>query len=197
MAKQIRMKTVKIEETRIPIIGMSPLLVDAFQNDAQNSITEKSEGLRGKTKHVLLPDEEFEKAKHFARKGKDIFEGFPAYGFKKAALRGAKSNGMVMKDVQGQFHVIGDDDTQQYVRIFGRSEPLKDMPKNRMGQRVIKYKALYPEWKAILTIMYDSNALSLDDMYTIFHLGGFICGVGNKRPGSEHSGRFGTFDIER
>jgi len=191
------MKTVKLEEISVPIIGMTGLLVDAFQDDAEQAITDKSEGIKGKTKKSLVPEEEFVKAKHFAKLGKEVFEAFPAYGFKRAALRGAKSAGLVMKDTQGQFHVIGDDDTQNYVRIIGESQPLKDLPKNRMGQRVIKYKAFYPEWQAILRIMYDANAMSLDDLYTILHLGGFVCGVGNKRPGSEHSGRYGTFDVKR
>jgi hypothetical protein len=195
--KTVRMKTVHLEEVIVPIVGMTGLLVDAFQDDAEQAITDKSEGIRGKQKKAIKPEEEFVKAKHFARLGKEIFEAFPAYGFKRAALRGAKSAGLVMKDTAGTFHVLGDDDTQNYVRINGESQPLKDMPKNRMGQRVIKYKAFYPEWRADLRIMFDSNAMSLDDLYTILHLGGFICGVGNKRPGSEHSGRFGTFDVKR
>lgn len=179
-----------IRQVGIPITGISPLIVHAWSEKSKKMISDKQAGKAKNKKHEIRnPDEEYEAAKHLAKKG---WDGFPAAGFKAAMIRGAKMIGMVMKDTQTAFFVIADCEETQLVRIEGVSRMRTDMVRVGMGSSDIRYRPEYPEWSAELKIEFNEGIISIDQIHQLVKAAGYGCGVGEMRPekGKFNFGRF-------
>lgn len=179
-----------IKEVKIPIVGISPLIVHAWSSKSIKMIEDKQQGKAKNKKHdIRVPEEDYEHAKHKSPLG---FDGFPAAGFKAAMIRGAKMIGMVMKDTQTSFFIKADCEETQLVKISGNSRMRTDMVRVGMGSSDIRYRPEYPEWSATLTIEFNSGVLSPDQIYQLVKAAGYGCGVGEMRPekGKFNYGRF-------
>jgi hypothetical protein len=190
MSKSVTVVEFAIREVKIPIKGLSPLIVHAWSEKSKKMIEDKQQGRAKNKKHDLrVPEEDYEGAKHKSPLG---WEGFPAAGFKAAMIRASKSLGMVMKDTQTSFFVKADCEETQLVRIYGDSRMRTDMVKVGMGSSDIRYRPEYAAWEAELTIEYNSGVLSQDQVYQLVKAAGFFCGVGEMRPekGKFNYGRF-------
>jgi hypothetical protein len=178
MSKSVTVVEFAIREVKIPIKGLSPLIVHAWSEKSKKMIEDKQQGRAKNKKHDLrVPEEDYEGAKHKSPLG---WEGFPAAGFKAAMIRASKSLGMVMKDTQTSFFVKADCEETQLVRIYGDSRMRTDMVKVGMGSSDIRYRPEYAAWEAELTIEYNSGVLSQDQVYQLVKAAGFFCGVGEK-----------------
>lgn len=179
-----------IDEVKIPIVGISPLIVHAWSEKSKKMISDKQAGKAKNKKHdIRVPEDDYEQAKHKSEMG---WDGFPAAGFKAAMIRGAKMIGMVMKDTQTAFFIKADCEKTQLVAIDGKSRMRTDMVRVGMGSSDIRYRPEYPEWKAELTIEFNKGILSLDQIHQLVKAAGYGCGVGEMRPekGKFNYGRF-------
>ena len=179
-----------IREVKIPITGISPLIIHAWSEKAKREISDKQAGKAKNKKHdIRVPEDDFEQAKHKSPQG---WDGFPAAGFKAAMIRGAKMIGMVMKDTQMAFFVRADCEETQLIRINGECRMRTDMVRVGMGSADIRYRPEYPEWDATLTIEFNSGVISLDQIYQLVKAAGYGCGIGEMRPekGKFNYGRF-------
>lgn len=179
-----------IREVKIPIIGVSPLIIHAWSEKAKREIADKQAGKAKNKKHdIRVPEDDYEQAKHKSPLG---WEGFPAAGFKAAMIRGAKMIGMVMKDTQMAFFVKADCEETQLIRINGKSRMRTDMVRVGMGSADIRYRPEYPEWDAVLTVEFNAGIISLDQIYQLVKAAGYGCGIGEMRPekGKFNYGRF-------
>lgn len=180
MKKQVEVLEFQIREVKIPITGVSPLIVHKWSEKAVKQIQDKQAGKAKNKKHdIRQPEEEFKGAKHVSPKG---FEGFPAAGFKAAMIRGAKMIGMVMKDTQTSFFIKADCEETQLVKISGKARMRTDMVRVGMGSADVRYRPEYPEWKAVLTIEYNEGVVSLDQIFQLVKAAGYGCGIGEMRP---------------
>ncbi len=178
--KSVEVLEFSIKEVVIPIVGISPLIVHAFDPKTMRQIEDKQAGKAKNKKHeIRVPEDEVERAKHVSPQG---WEGFPAAGFKAAMIRGAKIIGMVMKDVQTSFFIKADCEESQLVRIYGESRMRTDMVRVGMGSADIRYRPEYPEWSANLVIEFNSGVTSLDQIYQLVKAAGYSCGIGEMRP---------------
>jgi hypothetical protein len=178
--KSVEVLEFSIKEVVIPIVGISPLIVHAFDPKTMRQIEDKQAGKAKNKKHeIRVPEDEAERAKHVSPQG---WEGFPAAGFKAAMIRGAKIIGMVMKDVQTSFFIKADCEESQLVRIYGESRMRTDMVRVGMGSADIRYRPEYPEWSANLVIEFNSGVTSLDQIYQLVKAAGYSCGIGEMRP---------------
>lgn len=185
----------KIETIVIPIIGISPLVVHCFDQKSRIEIEEKEQkkqSVKASKHDVRNPEEEYQNSKHISPQG---WEGFPAAGFKKSILRGAKILELVMKDIQTQFFIVADDEEQQLVRIYGESRMRTDMVKIGMGSSTVRYRAEYPSWSAELKIQYISHKLSIKTIEQLVKAGGTCAGVGEMRR-EKTSFNYGQYDID-
>jgi hypothetical protein len=188
--KSVEILEFSIREVVVPIIGISPLITHAWSIKAMQIISDKQAGKAKNKKHeIRIPEEDYEQAKHKSPKG---WEGFPAAGFKAAMIRGAKNIGLVMKDTQTSFFIKSDCEETQLVKIIGESRMRTDMVRVGMGSADIRYRPEYPEWKANLTIEFNSGVVSLDQIYQLVKAAGYGCGIGEMRPekGKFNFGRF-------
>lgn len=186
----VEVKAFSIQETKIPITGISPLIIHAWSEKSMRQISDKQAGVAKNKKHELRnPNEDYEMAKHKSPLG---WEGFPAAGFKAAMIRGAQIVGMVMKTTQTSFFIKADCEETQLVRIKGKPRMRTDMVRVGMGSSDIRYRPEYPEWSAVLTIEFNAGVLSIDQLYQLVKAAGYGCGVGEMRPekGKFNFGRF-------
>lgn len=193
---QVHVGEFSITTMKIPIVGISPLVVHAWSEKSKKMISDKQAGIAKTKKHDTRdPEEECEQAKHLSASG---WEGFPAAGFKAAMIRGAKAIGLVMKDTQTAFFIKADCEQTQLIRILGKSEMRTDMVRVGMGSSDIRYRPEYKNWKAELNIEFNAGVLSASQIAQLVSAAGYGCGIGEMRPekGKFNYGRF-VLDSEK
>lgn len=191
MKKQVEIKDFKIRQVTIPIRGISPLIIHNFDQKITQEMEAKQQGKAKTEKHkIRVPESDFEGAKHKSPLG---FDGFPAGGFKKALIRGAKMTGLVMKDTQMSFFVKADCEETQLVKIDGDCRMRTDMVRVGMGSADIRYRPEYLNWSANLVIEYNEGLISLDQIFQMIMAAGYGCGIGDWRP--ERGGGYGRFEL--
>lgn len=169
-----------IKTVKIPIVGISPLIVHRFSEKVIKQMQDKQAGAAKNKKHdIRQPEEEFEAAKHKSPQG---WEGFPAAGFKAAMIRGAKMIGMVMKDTQTAFFIKADCEETQLVKINGGVRMRTDMVRVGMGASDIRYRPEYPEWNTNITVEFNAGVVSIDQIFQLVKAAGYGCGIGEMRP---------------
>lgn len=124
--------------------------------------------------------------------------GFPVVAFKDAAVSACRYvDGLPMTVARGAFHVNGrmGDDGRELAKIEG-SDPTKreDMVRVGMGTADIRYRPYFDPWSVKLDLVYNPQALSLEQIVNLFNIAGFGVGVGEYRP--ERNGQWGRFHVE-
>jgi len=191
MKTQVEIKEFKIKQAIIPIKGISPLIVHKFDQKITLEIEAKQQGKSKTEKHkIRKPEMDFEGAKHISPLG---FDGFPAGGFKKSLIRGAKMTGLVMKDAQMSFFIKADCEETQLVKIDGNCRMRTDMVRVGMGSADVRYRPEYIDWSANLTVEYNEGLISLDQILQMTEAAGYGCGIGDWRP--ERGGGYGRFEL--
>lgn len=195
--KEIASQAISIHELNLKTLylrlkGTSPLIVHKFNVKTIRQIEEKQQlggKAKGKAKGARKPEDEFNGARYILNKKKKI-DGFPASGFKKAAVRAGTFMGMKMTDSRGSFHVIGD-----LVPIACVKGPKMrtDMVRIGMGTSDVRYRPEYANWGCELEIRYNANVVSPEQIVNMFNTAGFSTGVGEWRP--EKGGNFGMFEV--
>lgn len=187
----VEIREFAMKQVVVPIVGISPLITHKFSEKARRMIEEKQAGIAKSRKHdVRNPEEEYELAKYKSTMG---WDGFPAGGIKKCAIRGAKMIGMVMKDANASFFIKADDMETNLIKIHEEAKMRTDMVRIGMGVADVRYRPQYTYWKANLTIEYNEGMISLSQLLQIIKAGGWGNGIGEWRP--EKSGEFGRFTL--
>ena len=187
----IELKEFQIRTVVIRIKGISPLIVHKFDQKITLEMEAKQQGKSKTEKHkIRVPENDFEGAKHKSPLG---WDGFPAGGFRKAIIRGAKMTGMVMKDAQMSFFVKSDCEEKQLVKINGECRMRTDMVRVGMGSADIRYRPEYLNWSAELLIEYNESMISTEQLFQMVAAAGYGCGIGDWRP--ERGGGYGRFEI--
>lgn len=124
--------------------------------------------------------------------------GFPVVGFKDAAVSACRYvDGLPMTVARGAFHINGrmSDDGKELAKIEG-SEPVmrEDMVRVGMGTADIRYRAGFDPWSVKLDLVFNPQALSLEQIVNLFDIAGFGVGVGEYRP--EKNGQWGRFHVD-
>lgn len=191
---------IKQETLVIKVVGDSPLIEHKWSEKAKKQILDKQtkKATTGKdakdpwmdfceSLYWLTPmperptPEDVEKAKF----------GFPSIAFKAAAIDAGYQQGYLAKKTtaRGAFFIVG-----EMVEIQGTPSMREDMVKIGMGVADIRYRGEFKEWSAVLTIRYNPNVLSAEQIVNLINLGGFSNGVGEWRMSKD--GLFGCFHVE-
>ena len=119
--------------------------------------------------------------------------GFPACAFKASAIDAGYQQGVIAKKTtaRGAFHILG-----EYAVIEGVPTMREDMVQIGGMSKVadIRYRPEFKEWRTTLTIRYNKQAISAEQIVNLLNYGGFANGVGEWRPSRD--GSFGTFHVE-
>jgi hypothetical protein len=64
-----------------------------------------------------------------------------------------------------------------------------------MGTADLRYRGEFSPWKATLTVKYNANLMSAEQVVNLFETAGFAVGVGEWRP--ERDGPYGRFHVAK
>lgn len=196
----------------VPIVGDTPLYVHRLSIKLKREFEARNEGKAIPKKKIRNRMEEFCEALYWLdKKGNEIkpgnnpdkhkYWGFPASGFKKAAISACRAfKGVKMTELRGAFHVLG-----RYVFIDGKPQIQQELDSEGIwvreggkgpgtGTPNIRYRAEFPTWKATLHIIYNANMITPEQIFNIINTAGFAVGVGEDRP-DKSGGTGGMFHV--
>lgn len=197
--QEVSIPKIDIKLFTLKIIGDSPLIVHKWNEKAKREMLDKQMKKAKAGKDAKDPWADYVGSLYWLTeqpekpKQSDIDQakfGFPAIGFKAAAVSAGYRSGITKDKVSsnGAFHVVGD-----MVEIIGKPEIREDMV--RIQQTTdIRYRGEFKEWSAEITIRYNANVMSIEQIINLFNLGGFAVGIGEWRP--EKGGSFGMYHVE-
>jgi hypothetical protein len=191
MAKQteqlVELKKINIQTIVLELVGDSSLIVHAWSAKAKKEMLDKQMKKAKTAKVAKNPEQDYEDAFYRLEDGTP---GFPAIGFKAAAVSAAGrfSDGLKMTEMRGAFHIEG-----ELIPIIGKPNMREDMVRIGKGVADIRYRPEFKNWRVELTIRYNADKISVDQIMNMFNLAGFGVGVGEWRP--EKDGLHGMFHV--
>ena len=210
MAKKIN-ETVESINVEIPelnigyfevtVIGDSPLIEHAWSDKAKQMMLDKQMKKATSGREAKDPFMDFCDSLYWLTEKpenptmEDVQKarfGFPTVAFKSAAVDAGYQSGILAKKTtaRGAFHIVG-----EMAEIEGTPEMREDMVRIGMGTADIRYRGEFKKWSTTLTIRYNKNAISDEQIINLINVGGFACGVGEWRPGKD--GSYGMFHVAR
>lgn len=208
MAKQtvsISLPEIKLERYTLHLVGTAPLIVHAFPEKARKEMLAKQMKTAKGGRDARDPYAEVQAARYILPDGRD---GFPAVGFKAAAVTACTSLADVTKVAARQaFRVEGIAMNAQGVidGSFVRTalvplvahEPTirEDVVRLSGPSRAaeIRYRPEYSVWGVELSVVLNPQVVSIGQLSSMFQAAGHGVGVGDYRP--ERDGDCGTFEV--
>lgn len=212
----IELPKMNIGMLTVEIVGDSPLIVHRWTTKAKKEILDKQMKKATNGKNAKNPIRDFLDALYWLDDNGNEMEtpaeldgvtvdtppegimkvlaagkfGFPAKAFKACALDAGYQQGVIAKKTtaRGAFHVLG-----EFAVIEGLPDMREDMVQVGGISKVadIRYRPEFKQWKTTLTIRYNKQAISAEQIINLLNYGGFSNGVGEWRPSRD--GSFGTF----
>jgi hypothetical protein len=183
----IALPALNIQYLKLRLKGDSPLICHAWSEKAKKEMLDKQMKKAKQAREAKDPQKDYEESLYRIPDGGF---GFPAVAFKSAAVDACSSiSGITKVEARGAFHIVGD-----MVRIDGTPTPREDMVRVGMGTADIRYRGEFREWSAEITLRYNANVLTPEQIANLFNTAGFAVGVGEWRP--QKNGSFGMFHVE-
>jgi len=183
----VEIKAIDIRMMKITLTGDSPLIMHKWSDKAKKEMLDKQMKKAKQAKEAKDPEQQYRDSMYTTPDGGYCF---PAVAFKSSAVSACRfSDGIKMTEARGAFHIVGD-----MVKIKGEPAMREDMVKINMGTADIRYRGEFKDWSADVSIRYNRNALSAEQIVNLFNIAGFGVGVGEWRP--ERDGSFGMFHVK-
>jgi len=183
----ITLPALAIETVQIPITGDSPLICHAWSKKAREQMLAKQTKKATAGRAAKDPWMDFCESLYWLdgmpdRPTEDDVEqgrfGFPSIAFKNAAVTACTSIGGITKVAARQaFHVEG-----EFVELGGAPAMREDVARVGMGTADLRYRGEFDPWSTVLTVKFNRNLLSVEQVVNLFQTGGFAVGVGDWRP---------------
>lgn len=184
---KIELPPLNIRTVDLVLIGDSPLICHRWSEKAKKAMLDKQMKKAAPKKEAKSPENDYLESLYPLPNG-DGF-GFPAVAFKSAAVAACTAvEGITKVAARQAFHVVG-----EMVRIFGDPTSREDPVRVGMGTADIRYRGEFKAWHVLLTVRYNANVLSAEQIVNLFNTAGFGIGVGEWR--SEKDGSFGLFHV--
>jgi len=189
----IEIDNIGAETIRIPVVGLTPLIVHRFSEKAKRQMLDNMQG-RKSPKENKDPDAEYEAAFYRLKDGR---YGFPAIAFKAATVGGARFYSQVTMTALKQFMFFRGElgeDGQMMVAIEGEPHMREDVVRVNRGGSDLRYRPEFTEWTTTIDVTYVTSALTRNSVVSLVNAGGMGVGVGEWRP--EKGGDFGTYAVD-
>jgi hypothetical protein len=200
-------KKLNILTVQIPIVGTAPYVQNKFSAKGREQYRKTQEaGQQAKSKKQREPKDfqaTYEAAIHWAQddKGKK-WMGLPAPAIRKAMIDACRLIGYHMTTAKMSVFVVADgvdiDDGTPLVKIEGKPERVEHVVRNETGTIDIRWRPMWREWTALLTLRFDADQFSVEDVHNLLRRAGVQVGIGEGRPFSKKSAGmgWGTFDLK-
>lgn len=206
---ELTIPALEIQVMEVRIIGDSPLISHAWSEKAKRMMLEKQTKKATSGKEVRRPSVDFANSLYWLTEKPDlegltdeearaVLEevipkskfGFPVIGFKGAAVDGAYQQDVINKKTtaRGAFHILG-----EFAEIEGTPTIREDIARIAKGGTDLRYRGEFKEWATTLTVKFNARAISAEQIFSYFNVGGFANGVGDWRPAK--GGSYGTFHV--
>lgn len=193
----------RLEQATLTIVGTAPLVQLKFSEKARNEMLAKQRagGTAAKTKKSARDtDDDFMQAQHISEDG---WNGIPATAFKAAMVDACRLVGMEMTRAKMALFVVPDgidaDDGTPLVRLIADApEQHIASVRNATGVADVRVRPMWRRWKANVTIRFDADVLTGEQVVNLLNRAGMQIGVGEGRPFSKKSVGmgWGTFEVE-
>lgn len=192
-----------IGRAQFRIVGTQPYMQARFSKKAMDAMMEKhmagSTSNKSRKREARDPEADYRGAMHVSTEG---WIGIPASSFRAAMISACRLVGFKMTLAKLSIFVQADGydevDGQPLVRIYGDPERV-DMPtRNATGVFDIRVRPLWREWYADVTVDYDADQFTVQDVFNLMARVGMQVGIGEGRPDSRQSAGlgYGLFRIE-
>lgn len=182
----INLPKLNLQTMVITVVGDSSLISHAWAEKAKRMMLEKQMKKAKSAKEAKNPQEDFESSLY---RDEDGDFAMPAVAFKSAAVDACSHvDGVTKVEARGAFHVVG-----EFIKIDGEPTIREDMVRIGMGTADIRYRGEYKKWSAKLTVRFNANVLSAEQIVNLFNTAGFAIGVGEWRP--QKDGSHGMFHV--
>lgn len=204
--KEIILKPIQIKEVEVTIEGISPLIVNNFNEKSRRQIIEAQmkkpkkekearnpieDGMRALYWLTPMPEEFTEESFEKAIKEGARF-GFPAKGIKASIASGAYRNKMTPDKVSlyGAFLI-----PEELIEIkFNKLHIREDYVRIAHGGTDVRFRPEFEGWSMTFKMQYNENAYSLEQILNFVNIGGFSCGLGEMRV--EKGGNNGSYQVK-
>jgi len=187
---------------RFNIRGLSPYVQHAF-SAKQQRIMEATQraGQQSRGRKVRQPkdfEQLYRDAMHISVEG---WCGIPAPSFRNAIIDACRLVGFRMTHAKLSVFVIADgtdgEDGSQLVKIIGTPQPYKAPVRNDSGVADIRWRPMWREWSAQVSIEWDVDQFAAQDLLNLMARAGKQVGIGEGRPNSPNSNGlgFGRFEV--
>jgi len=208
LPKKVAQLQIDIPELKLGILtltlkGTTPLIMHKFSVKSREQMGKKQQGQAQHKKAPKVPTDCFleslytldGKMPKLVKKNDNYYAagkfGFPAGGFKKAAVSAADQTGLRATTVNKAFHVIGD-----LIEIKSQPPVMREDIVRIGGMTKVadlRYRGEFRDWNATLTIRYNANVITPGQIANLFNVAGFAVGIGEWRP--QRSGSSGMFEV--
>lgn len=214
----IEIKPIEICETKIRIVGDSPLIVHAWSEKAKRQMLEsQKKATKTKGKPIRKPVDDFVKSlywiDHKPEYGEDATEdeisrlfdeavkagarwGFPVNSLKIAGNSAAYRASLVKNQMQLRGAYFLTSDTGDLAEIKGSIPVMReDTVRLAQAKSDLRYRGEFTDWFMDICIQYNANSgVTLEQLLNVINMGGFSVGIGEWRP--ERDGSFGRYHVE-
>lgn len=190
---EIELIRIAREQVDITVKGTAPLIVHRFDEKAKAMMLDAQTSRTRVKKEPKDPEALYRASLHVLPDGA---YGFPAVGFKAAIVGAARYfEGITMTALKSGMFVRGEG-PEQLVRVVGTPQMREDAVRVGMGTADLRYRGMFPEWSATLSIVYIPTMLTLQSVFALVDAGG-LGGVGEWRPSApkSYTGAYGTFEV--
>ena len=200
----VQIKPANIQQAVFKIKGTAPYVQARFSAKAMQAMKEKMlAGSTAKGKKVREArnfDEDFEQAKHVSEQG---WVGIPASSFRQAIISACRLVGFRMTLAKLSVFVAADGfdrvDGIPLIKLQAPEPERTEMAvRNATGVADIRVRPMWREWAADVTVSYDADQFTLQDVTNLMQRVGMQVGIGEGRPDSRDSAGlgWGTFTLE-
>lgn len=183
--------------------GTAPYVQNKFSNKAKAMMREKhmagSVAKKGVKREARDFDEDYRQATYFSTDG---WMGIPAPSFRKAAISACRLVGFKMTLGKLSLFVERDGLTEEgepLIKIEGSPVAHEAMVRNATGVADIRVRPMWHDWNAKVTMRWDADQFSLEDVTNLMARIGMQVGIGEGRPDSKASAGmdWGTFEVTK
>lgn len=184
------------------IVGSAPYVQHKFSEKTRRQMMEKQQAgstAQGKKNRVAKDFMAlYEAAQHKSEQG---WGGIPAPAFRAGMISACRLVGFQMTKAKLSVFVPADgidaDDGTPLVRIHGTPEPHEGYVRNETGVVDIRCRPMWRKWWADVTVRWDGDQFTIDDVVNLLNRAGQQVGVGEGRPDSKKSAGcgWGTYEV--
>lgn len=183
----------KFERGTVHIVGTAPYVQHKFSQKAREMMESRQRaGSQGEKSRRRRDPKDFDQvyrdAMHIA---KDGWHGIPAPAFRNAMISACKLAGFAMTRAKLSIFIVADgldgDEGTGLVKIIGEPRVHQGMARNESGVADIRWRPMWEEWSAAVTIRWDAKQFSVEDVVNLMAIAGAQVGVGEGRPDSPNS----------